>query len=52
MEITLKEVLIPYAVRYILAANQRDSESHPEDGGDMLLRNVCSYKNHTASSYS
>jgi hypothetical protein len=43
MEITLEEALFP--VRH-------DSESfHPEDAGNMLLRNVSSYKSHTASSY-
>jgi hypothetical protein len=29
----------------------KETIKHPKDGGDMFLRNVGSYKNHTASSY-
>jgi hypothetical protein len=37
------------ALEYILATNQRSSEYFSvEDGGDNFLRNVGSYKRHTA----
>jgi hypothetical protein len=43
-EVTLREAVLPSVVRHILAANQGDSESRPEDGGDMFLRNIGSYR--------
>jgi hypothetical protein len=42
----------PSAMRYILGKNQMHSVFHPEDEGDMFLRNVCSYKKHSALSHS
>jgi hypothetical protein len=47
-----KRLSSPSVVRCILARNREDSGSfHLEDGGDIFLRNVGSYKSHTVSSY-
>jgi hypothetical protein len=31
-----------------VTSNQRTDSRHPDDGGAKFLRNVCSYKSHTA----
>jgi hypothetical protein len=36
-------------LRLLVTANVVPCSCHPHDGGDAFLRNVCSYKNHTAS---
>jgi hypothetical protein len=48
-ELTVSYEFVPIQELTILLCNQL-ALVHPEDGGDTILRNVGSYKSHTASS--